>query len=85
MGEDSMTHAAIKRAWNMLTPAGRPPAGSDSGAQIESIPVPSQVNQVCRCDAVWRLRQAEWPSLLREEAAGRRGAYFECSANHDND
>ena len=85
MGEDTMTHAAIKRAWNMLTPAGRPPAGSDSGAQIESIPVPSQVNQVCPCDAVWLQRQGEWPSQLREEMAGRRSACFERSANDDDD
>ena len=85
MGEDSMTHAATKRAWNTLTPAGRPPAGSDSEAQIETIAVPSQANQVGRCHAFWLLGKGEWPSFLREEKAGRRGAYFECSANHDND
>ena len=79
-----MTHAAIKRARNTLTPAAHPPAGSDSDTQIETISVPSQVNQVCRFDAVWLLRQGEWPSLLREEKAARRGDYFECSANHDN-
>ena len=85
MGEDTMTHAAIKRAWNTLTPVGRPPAWSDSEIRIETISVRSQVNQVCRFDAVWLLRQGEWPSLLPEEKAGRGGACFECSANHDND
>ena len=80
-----MTHAAIKRAWNTLTPAGRPPAASDIEPQIETIAVPSRVNQVCRFDSVRLLRQGEWPSLLREEKAGRGGACFECSANHDND
>jgi hypothetical protein len=85
MGEASMTHAAIKRAWNMLTLAGRPPAWSDSEAQIETSSVPSQVNQVCLCDVVCLQRQGEWPSLVREERSGRRGACFGCSANHDND
>ena len=85
MGEDSMTHAAIKRAWNMLTHPMRSPAESDIESQIETISVRSQVNQVCRFDAVWLLRQGERPSLLPEEKAGRGGACFECSANHDND
>jgi hypothetical protein len=85
MGEDTMTHAAITRAWTILTPAGRPHAGSDSVARIETISAPSQVNQVCRCDAVWPMSQGESPSLLREEKARRSGANFECSANHDND
>ena len=80
-----MTHAAIKRAWNMLAPAGRSPAESDIEPHIETVSVPSQVSQVCRCDAVWPLRRGEWPSLLREEKAGRRGACFDCSENHDND
>jgi hypothetical protein len=85
MGEDTMTHAAIKRAWTILTPARHPPAGSNSEARTETNPVPSQVNQVCRCDAVWLLRQGERRSLLHEEKAGRWGANFECSANHNND
>ena len=85
MGEETMTHAAIKRAWNMLTPVGRPLAGSDSEAEIYTISVPSQVSQVCRCDAVWLPRKGAWALLLREEKAGRQGAHFECSANHDND
>ena len=79
-----MTHAAIKRAWNTLTPAMRPPAGSDSEAQSETISIPSQLNQVCLCDVVWPQRQGEWPALLRAGKAGRWGAYFECSANDDN-
>jgi hypothetical protein len=85
MGEDTMTHAAIERAWTILTPAKCPRAGSDSEARLETMSVGSQVNQVCRCDAVWLLRQGEWPSHLREEKAGRSGANFECSANDDND
>jgi hypothetical protein len=85
MGEDTMTHAAIKRAWTILTPTGRPPAGSNSEAPTETISASSQVNRVCLCDAVWLLRQGEWPSHLREEKAGRWGANFECSANDDND
>jgi len=58
-----MTHAspaAIKRAWNTLTAAVRPPAWFGTGAQIETISVASPFGLVCHCEVVWLRLRGHW-------------------------